>query len=382
MNNSILTNLTSLTICNDLQSANSILSRTLERMSSGFKINQAKDDASGCVISSKIKLKLNGEYQAKKNLQSGVSMLNVAQGAYQNMSNILMRLRNLSLNAIDDSYSKDSRKAFQDEANELTNELERIRVSTKYNGISLFDNSNVIGQTSTQNLATPEATNFSMKTNLMPKALSIEDDSGGGTFEYDSGGNGVGNNVNNLNQEVGETNLALSSLDEESGTIEETPMTMSTRSVTPVEETTITLAKSETKTINIGNNEYRIKNYNSPSVNITYSQDETGKITFSSDNEIYINSLNNEENNIVLKGNGGIFLYLKSANDTVEVLGKSKWIYSEGGNNTIISETTENLFLSLQGNGDDTLILNASLLYGASYLNFGGGMTLLKVVNQ
>ena len=96
----------------------------------------------------------------------------------------------------------------------------------------------------------------------------------------------------------------------------------------------------------------------------------------------FIYSLNNEENNIVLKGNGGIFLYLKSANDTVEVLGKSKWIYSEGGNNTIISETTENLFLSLQGNGDDTLILNASLLYGASYLNFGGGMTLLKVVNQ
>ena len=380
MNNSILTNLTSLSIYNDLQSANSILSRTLERMSSGFKINQAKDDASGCVISSKIKLKLNGEYQAKKNLQSGVSMLNVAQGAYQNMSNILMRLRNLSLSAIDDSYSKDSRKAFQDEANELTNELEQIRVSTKYNGISLFDNSNVISQTSTQNLATPEATNFSMKTNLIPKTLSIEDDSGGDTFEYGSDGNKTTNNDDKI-QEVKNNNLALSSLNEEENAIQEAPMMMSTRSVTPVEKTTVTFGAYETKTINIGNNSYEILNTQNKAQDFTYQQDSTGKITFDGGQIFSITSLNNEANNIVLNGYG-TRLFLNSANDIVDIKGTACYVTSEGGNNEIKLSATQTRLI-LNGNGNDTVYSSTSNANQYIYLGEGDdNIQNLKIDNS
>lgn len=369
---STLTNLTSLSIYNDLKSVNSTLSCALERMSSGLKLNQAKDDASGCVISSKLKTRINGTYQARDNLQRGVSLLNVAQGAYQNMSNILLRLRNISLSAMDDSYDNTSRQAFGYEAAELTNELERIRVSTKYNGISLFDNLNVVNEATISNLATPEATNFSMRANLIPKALSIEDDSGGDTFEYDSGGNNIANN-NNSNKEVKETNLALSCLDEEENSIQtEQPMMMSmARSVTPIEETTIQVSSWDGVEVQIGNNLYKIRKGGSEIANVTYSQDETGKITFSTDNAIYLYSLNDEANNIVLKTRG-IFLNLKSANDIVEVIGKSGFIFSEGGDNTIILNSGENTHLSLQGNGNDKLILNTKTLVD-SYINFGGG---------
>ena len=334
LNNSIFTNLTSLSIRNDLKSTGSFLSQSLERMSSGLKINSAKDDASGCVISSKTSIKINNLYQVQNNIQRGASLLNIAQGAYQNMSNILMRLRSLSVQAMNDSYDDASRKAFEDEAIELTNQLEQIRTSTNYNGISLFDNSNVVGETSISNLATPEATNFSTRAYFNPENFALttnstspetkinEDDSGGGIFEYDSGGNSDGQLNINQNQEVKETNLALSysnepiidnenqsedidliNLDEQDNNIQtEQPMMMSmARSVTPVEETTIEVKDWNGVQIQIGDTVYKVKNGNSSagSGSLTYSMDENGKVTLvANTKDLYIYATSNEKNNL------------------------------------------------------------------------------------
>ena len=137
--NSIATNIDAIAIRNNLNFANNTLARTLERMSSGLKLRHAKDDAAGVVISSKTNLKINGLKIANNNIQFSLSLLNTANDAYSNITNVLTRLRDLSLQAANSTYDDESRSAMQDEANGLTGELERIKTTTKFNNLSLFN---------------------------------------------------------------------------------------------------------------------------------------------------------------------------------------------------------------------------------------------------
>ena len=138
--NSINTNEYANILNANINKANNMLSSILERMSSGFKINSAKDDASGMKISTKMGVSLSGMKVAQSNLQSGVSMLNVAEGALNNASNILNRLRSLNLKAMNGTYSTSEKEAISQEASELNQELERIQKNTKYNQVSIFNN--------------------------------------------------------------------------------------------------------------------------------------------------------------------------------------------------------------------------------------------------
>lgn len=137
---SVATDVLSLNIQKNLNTATNAVSEALERMSTGYKINCAKDDAAGLYIATKMSSQIRGLQQAQKNTQDGISLLQTAEGAFNNMKDILNRLRDLSVQAANGIYDEAARKAMQQEADQLTKQLIQIKDGTNFNGLSLFNN--------------------------------------------------------------------------------------------------------------------------------------------------------------------------------------------------------------------------------------------------
>ena len=139
MINSILTNTVALSIRNNLNSSNSKMSCTLERLSSGLKINRVKDDTANSIISSKLNLQLSGLDIVNKNAMQGINMLNVADSALENMTNKVSRIRDLAFQALNSTYSTDELAVIQNEIDLLIDEIRREKETTVYNEKKIFD---------------------------------------------------------------------------------------------------------------------------------------------------------------------------------------------------------------------------------------------------
>jgi len=120
---------------NDTQNA---LSKSMEKLSSGLRINRAGDDAAGLAISEGLKSQVNGYAVAARNAQDGISVIQTAEGALSQVHSILQRVRDLAVQAGNDSNNTDSRKAIQTEVTALSDELTRISTSTNFNGLDLL----------------------------------------------------------------------------------------------------------------------------------------------------------------------------------------------------------------------------------------------------
>ncbi|MCP8898627.1 flagellin [Gilvimarinus xylanilyticus] len=123
-----------------LQSGNS-LDQATERLSSGNRINSAKDDAAGLAIANRMTSQVRGLDQAVRNANDGVSMIQTAEGALQEVTNILQRMRELSVQSANGIYSNDDRARLDSEAQQLKSELGRIAEETTFNGKALLDGS-------------------------------------------------------------------------------------------------------------------------------------------------------------------------------------------------------------------------------------------------
>ena len=113
--------------------------RALERLSSGSRINRAGDDAAGLAISEKLKASIRSMKQATRNASDGVSMIQVSEGAMNEVSNILVRLRELSIQAASDTIGDQERGFINKEVQQLKAETDRIANSTEYNGTKLLN---------------------------------------------------------------------------------------------------------------------------------------------------------------------------------------------------------------------------------------------------
>lgn len=113
----------------------------LERLSSGSRINKAGDDAAGLAISEKLRSDIRSMKQASRNTQDGVSLIQVAEGAMNEVSNILVRLRELSIQAASDTVGDVERGFLNKEVQQLKLEVDRIATSTQFDGIKLLDGS-------------------------------------------------------------------------------------------------------------------------------------------------------------------------------------------------------------------------------------------------
>ena len=125
----------------NLSATDTQMSKSLEKLSSGFRINRAADDAAGLAISEGLRSQVGGLKVAVRNAQDGISVVQTAEGALTEVHSILQRVRDLAVQAGNDSNNADSRANIATEANSLVSELDRIASSTNFNGTKLLDGS-------------------------------------------------------------------------------------------------------------------------------------------------------------------------------------------------------------------------------------------------
>ena len=166
MASTINTNISSMTAQRNLGTSQMSLSTAIQRLSSGLRINSAKDDAAGLAISERFTTQIRGLQQAARNANDGISLAQTAEGAMRGASNILQRVRELAVQSANATNSASDRQALHAEVGQLLGELDRISQTTEFNGQRLLDgtfgtqqfqvgaNSNQTITTSTANLRT------------------------------------------------------------------------------------------------------------------------------------------------------------------------------------------------------------------------------------
>ncbi|AUD12688.1 MULTISPECIES: flagellin [unclassified Planococcus (in: firmicutes)] len=131
-------NIAALNTHRQMGSAQSAQMNSMEKLSSGLRINSAKDDAAGLSISEKMRGQIRGLEQGSRNAQDGVSMLQTAEGALNETHDILQRMRELAVQASNDTNTTEDREAIQNEANQLAKDVNRIAKDTQFNGQDLL----------------------------------------------------------------------------------------------------------------------------------------------------------------------------------------------------------------------------------------------------
>src|SRR5215218_1185163 len=123
----------------NLSTTESGLARSMERLSSGYRINRAADDAAGLAISERLRGQINGLDQAQRNAQDAVSLVQTAEGSLTEVHAMLQRVRELAVQYKNGTLSTTDRTAIQSEVNQLASEIERIGQSVEFNGINLLN---------------------------------------------------------------------------------------------------------------------------------------------------------------------------------------------------------------------------------------------------
>lgn len=137
----ISTNVASLNTQRSLMKNSSALSQSFQRLSSGMRINSAKDDAAGLAISNRLTSQIRGLNQSVRNASDGISLAQTAESALGETENMLQRIRELAVQAANDTYTATDRAAIQVEVDQLLSEVDRIATQTEFNGRRLLDGS-------------------------------------------------------------------------------------------------------------------------------------------------------------------------------------------------------------------------------------------------
>ncbi|HJX64887.1 MAG TPA: flagellin [Polyangia bacterium] len=153
---SIQTNIAALSAQNALTSSNNNLQKSMERLSSGFRINHAADDAAGLAISEKMQAQIGGLNQAVRNANDGASMIQTAEGALDQIQNMMVRMRNLAVQAASDTQGPTERSDINVEIQQLKLEIDNISLRTSFNGLKLL-NGSMVGTGVSLNAATSTA---------------------------------------------------------------------------------------------------------------------------------------------------------------------------------------------------------------------------------
>ena len=132
-------NLSAMNTSRQLGGVTNSLSKSTEKLSSGYRINRAADDAAGLSISEKMRSQIRGLNKASSNAQDGISLIQVAEGALNETHSILQRMNELATQAANDTNTSSDRNAIQQEMDQLTSEIDRIQSTTQFNSMNLLD---------------------------------------------------------------------------------------------------------------------------------------------------------------------------------------------------------------------------------------------------
>jgi flagellin len=133
------TNISALRASNASTSASMSLQQSMERLSTGKRINSASDDAAGLAISNSMTSQINGMNQGIRNANDGIAMAQTADGALDEVTNMMQRIRELAVQASSGTYSSSDRTNMQTEVSQLTTQINSILTNTQFNGVNLFD---------------------------------------------------------------------------------------------------------------------------------------------------------------------------------------------------------------------------------------------------
>ncbi|WAM48090.1 flagellin FliC, partial [Vreelandella venusta] len=134
----INTNITSMIGQSNLSKSQSALTTSMERLSSGLRINSAKDDAAGQAIANRMSSQITGLSQAQRNANDGISVAQTAEGALNQVNDNLQRVRELTVQAQNGTNSQDDLQSIQDEINQRLTEIDRISEQTDFNGVKVL----------------------------------------------------------------------------------------------------------------------------------------------------------------------------------------------------------------------------------------------------
>jgi flagellin len=148
----INTNVNAIIARNASQMNERVTTKAMQQLSTGKRINVAADDAAGLAISTKMTSQIRGLDQAVRNANDGISMLQVAEGATVEMTNMLQRMRELAVQSANDTNTSSERSYLDDEFQQLRQEIDRIAQTTQWNGVNLMDGTGAIGGTATGTL--------------------------------------------------------------------------------------------------------------------------------------------------------------------------------------------------------------------------------------
>jgi flagellin len=184
---SIVTNVSALNGQRNLNLTSMKMGKVLEKLSSGYRINRAADDAAGLGISEKMRAQIRGNTQAIRNSQDGISMIQTAEGAMDEVHGILQRMRELGVQAANDTYDTAARTSIGTELVQLRSEIDRIANATQFNGQSLLTGSltGSLGGASGTDLIINEAVGAAVATNIEVAGAKA------GTYTFTSSGAGL-----------------------------------------------------------------------------------------------------------------------------------------------------------------------------------------------
>lgn len=304
------------------------LNRSIQNMTTGFRINQAKDDAAGYSMIKDLSTRISSMLTVQQNTDEGLSLLYTAEGGLNEINKLLDRLRSLTTEAANGVYGEDSRRAMQLEAEQIIEQIAQIRDTMEYNGLNLYWTPETA--TTVSDPAVPI-----MMMSASPMMMSASSTSDDGSDEISSS-----------------TPVMMRS---------SSPMM---RAAVPAAVTTIDgavdFAANETKTITIDGVTYEVKNRQSVASSLSYSKNTiTGQITFLCDN-FTIKGQADVAHNILING-GANYFYGGNEPDRIETIsGVNNCIYGQGNDDTIILLSGT----AYGGDGNDNITNSGGSIYG------------------
>ena len=323
------------------------LNDCIRRMTGGYKINQAKDNAAGFSIVTDLSTKISSMLQVQQNTADGIALLQTAEGGLEEIENLLRRLRELSVQAANGTYGTQSREAMQKEADEIIEQIEQIRNSMQYNGMSLYEAPNEnIGVTRLANSAKVTAGTYN--NNTISKIYTP--DLPAKTVER-------GNSLS----------AAFSS--PASAAVQKTQSGQKASAANTIEGVE-SFAGNETRTITIDGVQYTVKNRLTTVNELTYSKDaSSGVLTFQVDN-FSITAQKDVAHNVVITGKSTYFTG-GDLNDTITADGVvSSWITIYGGSGDDVLNLNNGSYISAFGEDGNDIINSKS---NQQEINTNGG---------
>lgn len=358
---SIGTDLGGLILQNTLTANTLGLNHSIERMTTGYKINRAKDDAAGFAIAEGLSTKISSMIMVQQNVEEGIALLKTAEGALDNILGLLQRLRDLAEQAGNDVYGEDSRQALQAEADEIIEQIEQIKNTTEFNGLNLFEapEPTTTKQTSGRPFGLSNA-----KVNIQNDSVQMghsgaEGDSAASVPSFTSILDAVDEEIKDLSSSIKSNTSFI---------VSNSPAPKAS-DISGAED----FGAKESKVITIDGVEYTITNKLSSSSTISYLKDSsTGQVTFIAKNFI-IEGQKDVSHNLLIKGNSNT-IYGGNLADKFEISDATSTgnvIYAGEGNDTIIDRVAWQNTSYGEG-GDDTFELRGA---GASVHGGAGNDT-------